>query len=109
MSRRLMFLDRYKSDFQARQVARMRLPSWLAMLMPLFSMMSILVVTLASVMVLWALHRALHPEISFEAMPGIAKGLILFPSFFGTTRILGTACAFPNLYVRLDLGVGVRR
>lgn len=83
MSRRHTFFEKYKRDFRARQVARMRLPVWLAALMPVLSMSSIAVVTVASVMALWGLHHALHPDISSEVMPGVAKSLILFPSFFG--------------------------
>lgn len=61
----------------------MRLPVWVRLLMPLIAMSSILALTAGSVVLLWSLHRTLHPEISFQAMSDSAGVLIFIPSFFG--------------------------
>jgi hypothetical protein len=73
----------YSEDFRARQAARMRLPVWLRISMPLMAISSIVAVTAASVGLFWALHRMLHPGISFSAIPDAVFILIFFPSFFG--------------------------
>ena len=73
----------YTRGFQARQAARMRLPTWLRLLMPIMVMSSVLALTAGSVALLWSLHRTLHPGISLGAMSGGAVALIFFSSFFG--------------------------
>jgi hypothetical protein len=75
----------------------MQLPIWLRLLMPLMVMSSVLALTAGSVALLWSLHRALHPGISFGVMSGGAFALIFFPSFFG---VLAPALMLLNLCVR---------
>jgi hypothetical protein len=71
-------------DFQGRQVARQRLPKWLATLMPIMGMSAVCGLTFACFLVLWTIHRALHPEISFTGLSSAAFILMFFPTFFGS-------------------------
>ena len=86
------FLQGYGSGFQARQAARMRLPLWLGLLMPLMFMSTVLTLTAGSIALLWSVHQAVHPGISFRA--GGAFVLMSFASFFG---VLAPALMLLNL------------
>jgi hypothetical protein len=79
MSRRPTF----RRDFHARQGARGRLPIWLALLMPFMALLSVFGLTIGFVTVLWTIHRALHPDISFASKSDVAFPLIVFPAFLG--------------------------
>jgi hypothetical protein len=72
-----------RGDFHARQVARARLPIWLALLMPFMALSSVFGLTTGFVTVLWTLHRALHPDISFTSKSDVAFPLMVFPAFLG--------------------------
>jgi ABC-type dipeptide/oligopeptide/nickel transport system permease component len=52
--------------------------------MPLLALSSIFGLTIATILVLWALHRVLHPDILFTSR-SVAFVLITFPAFFGAT------------------------
>lgn len=61
----------------------MRLPVWVRYLMPVMMMSSVLALTAVSMMLLWSLHRALHPEISLRTLSDSAGILMFLPSFLG--------------------------
>jgi hypothetical protein len=71
-------------DFQQRQAARMRLPGWLRLLMPLMVMASVFALTIASIELLWQLHRYFHPMAAFKSVSGAAQALMIIPAFFGS-------------------------
>jgi hypothetical protein len=85
------------SFFQARQAVRMRLPLWLRLLMPLMVMYTVLALTAGSIALLWSLHQAVHPGISFRTISGGAFALIFFLSFLG---IVAPALMLLNLCLR---------
>src|SRR5215475_6912707 len=70
----------YGSGFQARQAARMRVPLWLGILMPLMVISTVLALTAGSIALLWSIHQVVHPGMSFRA--GGAFLLMFFASFF---------------------------
>jgi hypothetical protein len=72
----------------------MRLPVWLGLLMPLMVMSTVLALTAGSIALLWSLHQALHPGISFRTLSGGAFALMFFPPFFG---VLAPALMLLNL------------
>jgi hypothetical protein len=51
--------------------------------MPLMVMSTVLALTAGSIALLWSLHQALHPGISFRTISGGAFALMFFPPFFG--------------------------
>lgn len=83
MFRRPTFLQQHSCDFQARQIARGRLPIWLALLMPLMALSSVFGLTIGSINVLWTLHLVLHPGVSFASKSNIVFPLTVFPAFLG--------------------------
>ena len=72
----------------------MRLPLWLGLLMPLMVMSTVLALTAGSIALLWSLHQALHPGISFRTISVGAFALMFFPPFFG---VLAPALMLLNL------------
>src|SRR4051812_47326064 len=93
MPRRDSLLQTYAKGFQARHAARGRLPIWLALLMPIMVISTVLLLTVSSIFVFWRVHLIFHPEISFSAMSGAAFILIFFASFIGS---LGPALMLLN-------------
>ena len=73
----------YLGAFSERQAARMRLPTWLRYLMPLLICTAIFSLTALAVVVLWQLHRLLHPGVPLAAFHGPAAPLVFFSSFLG--------------------------
>jgi len=63
----------------------MRLPAWVRIFMPLTFMSLLLLLTAGSMILLWSLHRALHPSISFRSVSTGAISLMFYPTFVGLT------------------------
>jgi hypothetical protein len=51
--------------------------------MPFTALSSVFGLTIGCVTVLWTLHRALHPGISFASKSDVTFPLIVFPAFLG--------------------------
>jgi hypothetical protein len=79
----MKFMRGYINGFKARQAARMRLPVWLGLLMPLMSISSITCVAASFIGIFWLLHRVLHPGIPFSPPSNVVVLLIILPSYFG--------------------------
>ncbi len=73
----------FDATFMRGRGARGRLPIWLALLMPFMALLSVFGLTIGFVTVLWTLHRARHPDISFASKSDVAFPLIVFPAFLG--------------------------
>jgi hypothetical protein len=70
----------YKWGFQQRQAARMRLPVWLALLMPLMVISCAAAIVICSIAVSVALHRSLHPGVTLSEG---TIGLVMIASLIG--------------------------
>ena len=90
-------LQAFERDFGARQAARMRLPAWLRVLMPLMGISCLLGLTAASVALLWSLHRAVHPQISLRTVSSPAMLLMAVASI---TAAAPTAFILLNALLR---------
>jgi len=80
----------------------MRLPAWVRIFMPLTFMSLLLLLTTGSMILLWSLHRVLHPSISIRSVSTGAILLMFYPTFVGLTApalMLGNFCfhAVPGL------------